>query len=253
MKLFQRELGEGDPLMILHGLFGFSDNWQTHAKKLAEYYRVILVDLRNHGRSDWSEEFSYEIMADDVLELCDDLGLEDLILVGHSMGGKVAMQVARKREELLEKLVIVDMGIKGYPMHHDHIIAGMKSVTLETISARREAEKQLEPYIDSEGIRQFLLKNMYWKEKGQLAWRMNLPVLEREMPNILSGFEADEIFTPTLFIRGEMSNYILDEDIPSLESQFPDMELITVENAGHWVHAEAPNEFLEALLGFSLR
>ncbi len=253
MKLFHRELGEGDPLMILHGLFGFSDNWQTHAKKLAEYYRVILVDLRNHGRSDWSEEFSYEIMADDVLELCDDLGLEDLILVGHSMGGKVAMQVARKREELLEKLVIVDMGIKGYPMHHDHIIAGMKSVTLETISARREAEKQLEPYIDSEGIRQFLLKNMYWKEKGQLAWRMNLPVLEREMPNILSGFEADEIFTPTLFIRGEMSNYILDEDIPSLESQFPDMELITVENAGHWVHAEAPNEFLEALLGFSLR
>ena len=253
MKLFQRELGEGDPLMILHGLFGFSDNWQTHAKKLAEYYRVILVDLRNHGRSDWSEEFSYEIMADDVLELCDDLGLEDLILVGHSMGGKVAMQVARKREELLEKLVIVDMGIKGYPMHHDHIIAGMKSVTLETISARREAEKQLEPYIDSEGIRQFLLKNMYWKEKGQLAWRMNLTVLEREMPNILSGFEADEIFTPTLFIRGEMSNYILDEDIPSLESQFPDMELITVENAGHWVHAEAPNEFLEALLGFSLR
>jgi len=253
MKLFHRELGEGDPLMILHGLFGFSDNWQTHAKKLAEYYRVILVDLRNHGRSDWDEEFSYEIMADDVLELCDDLGLEDLILVGHSMGGKVAMQVARKREELLEKLIIVDMGIKGYPMHHDHIIAGIKSVTLDTISARREAEQQLGAYIESDGIKQFLLKNMYWKEKGQLAWRMNMPVLEREMPNILSGFEADEIFTPTLFIRGAMSNYILDEDIPSLETQFPDMELITVDNAGHWVHAEAPNEFQEALLGFSLR
>ena len=253
MKLFYRELGEGDPLMILHGLFGFSDNWQTHAKKLAEYYRVILVDLRNHGRSDWNDEFSYEIMADDVLELCDDLGLEDLILVGHSMGGKVAMHVAEKREDLLEKLVIVDMGIKGYPMHHDHIIAGIKSVTLDTIKARREAEEQLGAYIESEGIKQFLLKNMYWKEKGQLAWRMNLPVLEREMPNILGGFGADEIFTPTLFIRGAMSNYVLDEDVPSLESQFPDMELITIENAGHWVHAEAPNEFQEALLGFSLR
>lgn len=239
--------------MILHGLFGFSDNWQTHAKKLAEYYRVILVDLRNHGRTDWSDDFSYEIMADDVLELCDDLGLEDLILVGHSMGGKVAMQVAKKREELLEKLIIVDMGIKSYPMHHDHIIAGIKSVTLDTIKARSEAEVQLSAHIESNGIRQFLLKNMYWKEKGQLAWRMNLNVLEREMPNILSGFEADEIFTPTLFIRGAMSNYILDEDIPTLEAQFPDMELIIIENAGHWVHAEAPNDFQEALLGFSLR
>lgn len=253
MKLFYRELGEGDPLMILHGLFGFSDNWQTHAKKLAEYYRVIVVDLRNHGRSDWSDEFSYEIMADDVVELCDDLGLEDLILVGHSMGGKVAMQVAAKREELLEKLVIVDMGIKEYPMHHDHIIAGIKAVTLDTIKARREAEQQLGAYIESEGIKQFLLKNMYWKEKGQLAWRMNLPVLEREMPNILSGFGADEIFTPTLFIRGAVSNYVLDEDLSSIENQFPDMELVTIENAGHWVHAEAPNEFQEALLGFSLR
>ena len=253
MKLFYRELGEGDPLMILHGLFGFSDNWQTHAKKLAEYYRVILVDLRNHGRSDWSDEFSYEIMADDVLELCDDLGLEDLILVGHSMGGKVAMNVAEKREELLEKLIIVDMGIKSYPMHHDHIVAGIKSVTLDTIKARREAELQLGAHIESDGIKQFLLKNMYWKEKGQLAWRMNVPVLDREMPAILGGFEADEIFTPTLFIRGAMSNYILDEDVSSLETQFPDMDLITVENAGHWVHAEAPNEFQEALLGFSLR
>jgi len=253
MKLFYRELGEGDPLMILHGLFGFSDNWQTHAKKLAEYYRVILVDLRNHGRSDWSDDFSYEIMADDVLKLCDDLNIEDLILVGHSMGGKVAMQVAKKREELLEKLVVVDMGIKSYPMHHDHIIAGIKSVTLDTIKARREAEVQLGTHIESEGIKQFLLKNMYWKEKGQLAWRMNLPVLEREMPAILGAFEADEIFTPTLFIRGAMSNYILDEDVSELETQFPDMELVTVENAGHWVHAEAPNEFQEALLGFSLR
>ncbi|MCR9172327.1 MAG: alpha/beta fold hydrolase [bacterium] len=253
MKLYYRELGEGDPMIILHGLFGFSDNWQTHAKKLAEYYRVILVDLRNHGRSDWSDDFSYEIMADDVLELCDDLELEDVVLVGHSMGGKVAMHVAEKREELLRKLIIVDMGIKSYPMHHEHIIAGIKAVDIENLDARSEAEDQLGAYIESEGVKQFLLKNMYWKEKGKLAWRMNVAVLEREMPNILSGFKADEIFTPTLFIRGAMSNYILDEDIRSLEVQFPDMELATIENAGHWVHAEAPEEFQETLLGFSLR
>ena len=117
--------------MILHGLFGFSDNWQTHAKKLAEYYRVILVDLRNHGHSDWDNEFSYEIMADDVKELVDDLQLSELILVGHSMGGKVAINFAQKHEELLEKLVIVDMGTKGYAMHHDHILKGIHSVKLE--------------------------------------------------------------------------------------------------------------------------
>jgi len=253
MKLYHRELGEGKPMMILHGLFGYSDNWQTHAKKLAEYYRVILVDLRNHGRSDWSDDFSYEIMADDVLELCNDLGLEELILVGHSMGGKVAMHVAAKNEDLLEKLVIVDMGTKEYPMHHDHILEGINAVTLDNVSARSEAEKQMDPFIESEGIKQFLLKNLYWKEKGQLSWRMNVQVLEREMAKILGAFQADEILTPTLFIRGAMSNYILDEDISSLELQFPDIEMETIENAGHWVHAEAPNEFLEALLGFCLR
>ena len=240
-------------MMILHGLFGFSDNWQTHAKKLAEYYRVILVDLRNHGRSDWSDEFSYEIMADDVLELCADLNLKDLILIGHSMGGKVAMHVAAKNEDILEKLVIVDMGIKGYPMHHDHILEGIHAVKLDNVVARREAEAQMDAHIESNGIKQFLLKNLYWKEKGHLAWRMNVEVLEQEIPEILKSFEADEIFTPTLFLRGAMSNYVLDEDMDSIEHQFPDMELETIENAGHWVHAEAPNEFLDVLLGFCLR
>lgn len=239
--------------MILHGLFGFSDNWQTHAKKLAEYYRVILVDLRNHGRSDWSDDFSYDLMAEDVLELCADLNLEDLILVGHSMGGKVAMHLAAKNEDILEKLVLVDMGIKGYPMHHDHILKGIHAVNLENVTARREAEVEMTGHIESHGIKQFLLKNLYWKEKGQLAWRMNVQVLEREMAEILNEFKAEEIFTPTLFLRGALSNYILDEDLHTLEAQFPDMELETIEDAGHWVHAEAPNEFLETLLGFCLR
>ncbi|NRA13134.1 MAG: alpha/beta fold hydrolase, partial [Crocinitomicaceae bacterium] len=185
MKLHYREMGSGRPLMVLHGLFGFSDNWQTHAKKLSEYYRVILVDLRNHGHSDWSDEFSYEIMTDDVKELYDDLKLSELILVGHSMGGKVAINFAQKNQDVLEKLVVVDMGTKGYAMHHDHILKGIHSVTLEGVSSRREAAVQMSSFIESNGIKQFLLKNLYWKEKGQLAWRMNIDVLEREMPNIL--------------------------------------------------------------------
>lgn len=253
MKLHYREMGEGKPLMILHGLFGFSDNWQTHAKKLAEYYRVILVDLRNHGRSDWSDEFSYDIMADDVIELATDLELEDLILVGHSMGGKVAMRVAQKEEDLLEKMVIVDMGTKSYPMHHEHILAGIYSVKVDEIKARREAEEQMRVHIDSEGVLQFLLKNLHWVEKGKLAWRMNTAVLEREMPEILSALPKGEVFTPTLFIRGELSNYIRDEDFESIENQFLDCHIETIEGAGHWVHAESPSEFLEMLLSFCLR
>lgn len=239
--------------MILHGLFGFSDNWQSHAKKLAEYFRVILVDLRNHGHSDWSDEFSYELMANDVYELCQDLNLSELILVGHSMGGKVAMQFAQKHEELLDKLVVVDMGIKQYPMHHQHILAGIHAVDLPNIKARRQAEEQMSAHIESEGIKQFLLKNLYWKEKGVLAWRMNVHVLEREMEDILSALPEGEVSTPTLFIRGELSNYVLDEDIETIEEQFIDSEITTIANAGHWVHAEAPAEFLDALLSFSLR
>ncbi len=253
MKLHYREMGEGQPMMILHGLFGFSDNWQTHAKKLAEYYRVILVDLRNHGHSPWSDEFSYEIMAEDIYELVSDLNLEDLILVGHSMGGKAAMRFAQKHEDLLEKLVVVDMGIKEYPMHHEHIIAGIRSVDVENIKVRREAEQQMSQHIDSEGVKQFLLKNLHWKEKGKLAWRMNIDVLEREMPNILAPLEEGEVMTTSLFIRGDLSNYILDEDIADLEDQFPDSEVVTIHDAGHWVHAEAPGPFLDALLSFCLR
>ncbi len=253
MKLHYRELGEGKPMMILHGLFGYSDNWQSQAKKLAEYYRVILVDLRNHGHSDWSDDFSYDLMAQDVFELCQDLHLEELILVGHSMGGKTAMLFAQQHEELLEKLIVVDMGVKSYPMHHEHILAGIHAVDLPNIKVRREAEEQLSAHIEAEGVKQFLLKNLYWKEKGQLAWRINVAVLEREMPAILGALPEGEVFTPTLFIRGELSNYILDEDVPQIEQYFPDSEIVTIAGSGHWVHAEAPEEFLEALLSFCLR
>ncbi len=253
MKLHFRELGSGQPMIILHGLFGFSDNWQTHAKKFAEYYRVILVDLRNHGHSDWSDEFSYDLMVEDLKELCDDLQLKNILLIGHSMGGKVAMLFAQKHKEILDKLVVVDIGVKAYPMHHQHILAGMHAINLETIKVRSEAEAILKQYIDSDGVRQFLLKNLYWKEKGQLAWRMNLSVLEREMENILSVLPEKEVMLPTLFIRGELSNYILDEDIEQLEDQFPDSEIVTIKNAGHWVHAEAPEEFVDSVLGFCLR
>lgn len=253
MKLHFRELGEGKPMVILHGLFGFSDNWQSQAKRFAEYYRVIMVDLRNHGHSDWNEEFSYRLMAEDLKELLDDLKLNKIILVGHSMGGKAAMLFAQLYESYLDKLIVVDIGVKEYPMHHQHILAALHALDLPQIKARSEAETVFRKHLDSEGVIQFLLKNLYWKEKGQLSWRMNLPVLEREMPEILSALPFKEVMTPTLFIRGEMSNYILDEDIDQLEEYFPDSSLITISDVGHWVHAEAPDEFVDTVLGFCLR
>ncbi|MFT7344451.1 MAG: esterase [Lentimonas sp.] len=253
MKLHHRILGEGTPLVILHGLFGYSDNWQTHGKKLAEYFRVILVDQRNHGHSEWTEDFSYELMADDLKELFDDLELSNVILLGHSMGGKTAMYFAQQHPDYLQKLLVVDIGIKTYPSHHDSILKGLYSVKGEALTSRAKADEAMALHIDSVGVRQFLAKNLYWKEKGLLAWRMNIPLLDREMDKILAGIPDSEVLLPTLFIRGLMSNYILDEDIDSLEMAFPDMKLISIENAGHWVHAEAPEPFIEAVLAFCLR
>lgn len=253
MELFYREMGEGQPLVILHGLFGFSDNWQTQAKKFSDYYRVILVDLRNHGHSPWSDSFSYALMVEDLKSLFEALNLTDVILLGHSMGGKVAMHFAQKYEDRLNKLIVVDMGVKSYPLHHEHILKAFHEIDLSKLSARSEAEAILKQFIDSDGVRQFLLKNLYWMEKGKLSWRVNFPVLEREMSEILSALPEKEVLTSTLFIRGQLSNYILDTDIPILESYFPDSQLISVENAGHWVHAEAPEAFVDAVLGFCLR
>jgi esterase len=254
MNLHYRELGSGQPFVILHGLFGSSDNWQTHAKKLADYYRVILVDQRNHGHSSWSNEFSYELMAEDLLELCNDLALTNFILMGHSMGGKTAMTFAKNHENLISKLIIVDMGIKQYPMHHQQILEGLNSINLSEIESRSQAENSLSQFVESPGVKQFLLKNLYWNDEKKFSWRMNIPVLEREMQEILKKITFDkEILIHSLFIRGEYSNYILDEDWEEIEEVFPDSNLITIQNAGHWVHAEAPKDFIDKVLSFCLR
>jgi esterase len=253
LELYHREIGTGKPLVVLHGLFGFSDNWQTHAKKFAEYYRVILVDLRNHGHSPWSDDFSYQLMVNDLHELFTRLNLEDVILLGHSMGGKVAMHFSQQHANLLDKHIVVDMGVKEYPLHHQHILKAFESIDLSSISARSEAESILSSFIDSNGVIQFLLKNLYWEEKGKLAWRVNFKVLKESMSEILSELPFKEVFIPTLFIRGELSDYIVDADLSRLEDYFPDSNMVTIDNSGHWVHAEAPEEFTDAVLSFCLR
>lgn len=253
MKLHYKKMGSGQPLIILHGLFGSSDNWQTHGKKLAEYFEVYLVDQRNHGKSDWSDAFSYELMAADLFEFVQEHNLEDFILMGHSMGGKTAMYFAQEHEDLLEKLIVVDMGVKSYPVHHDRILEGLKSLDLSIIDSRGDAQKALAEYIDDASIRQFLLKNLYWKSKGQLAWRINIPVLDEKIDEIVKELPHKEVLTDTLFMRGGKSNYILEEDTEQIKSYFPVSEIYSIESAGHWIHAEAPTEFIEKVLGYCLR
>lgn len=251
MKLHYRTIGEGKPLFILHGLFGSADNWQTLGKRFAEHYKVYFVDQRNHGHSPHSDEFSYDLMVEDFHALVTDLGEEKINVIGHSMGGKTVIGYAAKYPETIEKMIVADISHKAYPMHHDHILEGLNAIDLSVIRSRGEAEKKLEEYIPQFGIRQFLLKNLYWIEPGvKLGWRINLPVLNREIGCILQEIKFDKIEVDTLFIRGALSNYILESDYESIGEKFPHSKIHTIENAGHWIHAEAPDEFYQVITDF---
>jgi len=248
--LHYRKSGYGQPLIILHGLFGSSDNWQTIGKKLAEDFSVYLVDLRNHGHSPHSDEFSYELMCEDLHQLIKNEKLNDIILCGHSMGAKVAMFYTQKFPEQISKLIVVDMGIKKYPPHHQLIFDAIFSVDTDKISSRKEAEEILKNKIEDQGVLKFLLKNLYWKEEGKLAWRMNVRVISEKIDEILSAVPPVVVKNETLFIRGEKSNYILEDDWQEIMKIFPQAKLETIAGSGHWVHAEAPVEFYNVLTKF---
>lgn len=252
MKLFYRKFGEGQPLIILHGLFGQSDNWNSLARQFSELDNAIYtVDLRNHGLSPHSEEWTYQSMSDDILELITDLKLKDVILIGHSMGGKLAMQFAMLHPELLKKLIVVDIAPKYYPPHHGEILKALNSVDFNVVKNRKDAEAILSESISDMGTKQFLLKNIYWKEDGLLAWRFNLDVITRKIETV--GQETPNYSvcnTPTLFIRGERSKYILDTDLQQINTLFPFSEIKTIAQAGHWVHAEKPVDFFEVVVDF---
>lgn len=253
MKLFYRQVGEGKPLLILHGVFGSSDNWFTTSKMIADAgFSVYTLDARNHGQSPRSEDFSYEVMADDIAEFIDEHQLERPIIVGHSMGGKVTMQFAMNYPNKFSKLIIVDIAPRFYPAHHGHIIQGLSSINLDTLKSRQEAEAQVLSYIPNFGERQFLLKNLFRTESGKFDWRINLPVIAREIYQI--GGELSDIRTveePVLFIRGSESGYIHDEDIPAIKVIFPNVEVETIEGASHWVQADKPKEFVESVVRFA--
>lgn len=252
MKLYANVFGNGFPIVILHGFLGMSDNWKTLGKKISDQgFQVHLADQRNHGRSPHSEVFNYNVLAEDLKTYCDEQGLNKIHLLGHSMGGKTAMLFAVKYPELLNRLMIADIGPKYYPLHHQDILEGLDSLDFEVLKSRTDVDMALEEYVPDAGIRMFLLKNLYWKEKNELGLRMHLKALIDNVSEI--GVELPENFVyqgKTLFLKGEKSNYILEKDQERIKKQFPDSEIIEISNSGHWLHAENPKDFLKKVLEF---
>jgi esterase len=257
MKLNFKKSGQGQPLIILHGLFGSLDNWQTLARQFSEHFTTYIVDQRNHGQSPQSEEWTYEAMVNDLVELIEDENIKQPVILGHSMGGKIAMFFAVQHPELLDKLIVADIAPRKYEPHHDKIIEALYAVDVENISSRKEAEDRLSQHINDFGTKQFLLKNLYWKdvEAKKLDWRFNLEVIAKNIEKIGMAVPdnkpAEDL--STLFIGGSNSNYIQEKDHQTIKKVFPKAEIKTIDGAGHWLHAEKPQEFFELVKDFCLQ
>lgn len=253
MELKYREYGQGQPLIILHGLFGQSDNWNTLAKRFADNdFRVFTIDQRNHGLSPHSSVWDYQAMAEDLNEFIEAHHLHQPIIIGHSMGGKTVMFFELLFPHIAKQLVVVDIAPKAYKPHHDAVLQALNAVDFNSITMRKEAEAVLNEYITDFGTKQFLLKNIYWKddESKQMAWRFNLETITKEYNNIGVEIPDGTSDTDTLFIRGEKSNYILDSDIELIKQHFTHYKLKTIANSGHWVHAEQPDSFFNCVMEF---
>lgn len=251
MELFYRHLGKGKPLIILHGLFGSSDNWMTIARALSEKYQLFIPDQRNHGQSFHSEEFNYQVIVADLMNFIKMHNIVNPYIMGHSMGGKVGMQFAVRYPDFLDKLVVVDIAPKTYEVHHDIILEGLQSITIDTLKSRSEADQALAAYVPQVWIRNFLLKNLARNPEGSFRWKINLKVIMENIEGIVEGLDANFTFyKPVLFIDGEKSTYIKKDDLPLIDRIFPDNRVVTIKDAGHWVHAEKTEEFLDIVNRF---
>jgi pimeloyl-ACP methyl ester carboxylesterase len=252
MLLHSNIIGEGQPFLILHGFLGMSDNWKTLGNKFAENnYQIHLIDQRNHGRSFHDDAFNYEVLVEDLKEYCDYYQLKNSILLGHSMGGKTAMLFATTYPEMVSKLIVADISPRFYPVHHDQILEGLSSLDFESLKSRTDADKVLSQYVSDFGTRQFLLKNLYWVEKGKLGLKINLEVLKNNVEEVGQALPISSTFSGnTLFLRGDRSEYIEPNDTALIKMHFPNATIATIKNAGHWLHAENPSEFYNTIIRF---
>lgn len=245
MKLFYRHYGEGQPLIILHGIFGISDNWVTIGRKLAEKFEVFILDQRNHGQSPHSDTFNYYALTDDLFEFIEDRQIVDPILIGHSMGGKVAMHFALDNPAKVDQLIVVDMSVREYPARQEHmqILEAMRSVNFDEVESREDVDRIVSRHVKSNRIRLFILKNIYRIGQKRLAWRLNVDGIYNNIENVFSSVESPYTFEKhALFVRGGNSPYVPDEDFERIRKKFPQAEFKTIEGASHWVHADKPDE-----------
>lgn len=254
MELFYREYGEGKPVVILHGLLGISDNWVGFSRRLAgEGYRVFIPDQRNHGQSPQHPVLNYYALTDDLAEFIDLHHLEKPVIIGHSMGGKVAMRYTMEHSAMVEKLIVVDTSLRTYYRFNYHLklIDAMLAVDFSTVITRHQVEEKLRERIQDDRLVQFLLKNLYWKEKKKLGWRPNLPAISMNVDAMYDGvFYSVKFERPALFIRGGQSDYILEEDVPAIMQNFPNAVVKTIPAGTHWVHADEPEEFYRMVVEF---
>ncbi len=250
--LYSKIEGKGKPLLILHGFLGMSDNWKTLGSQFADDgFEVHLLDLRNHGRSFHSDDFTYTDMVGDLVEYCDHHKLETVAILGHSMGGKLAMFFATTHPERVEKLLIADIATKYYRPHHEDILRGLNAVDFSKKPSRDEVDQMIAPHVPDVGTRQFLMKSLHWKEPGQLAFRFNLDAFNRYVEQIGEAVPDAAVFDgPTLFLKGANSRYIKDEDHHQIKKHFPQAGIVSIENAGHWLHAENPEDFYRSAIDF---
>lgn len=266
MELFFRKFGQGPALIIIHGLYGSSDNWFTIGKKLSEHFEVFLIDQRNHGQSPHSEEHCYECLKEDLLEFMNQHAIDKAVIIGHSMGGKTAMYFSKDYPERITSLVVVDISPLSYLkatstqlLQHNTILNALNYIDFSKISSREQVDEILSETIPQKYVRQFLLKNIKRTKDNKFYWGINIKTLKNKLFNIIDGFdianfEGGKSITgfPVLFIRGEKSEYILKGDIEAIAKIYPYADLETIPNAGHWVHAEQPEIFLKSVLQFLL-
>ncbi|MGY5849025.1 alpha/beta fold hydrolase [Salegentibacter sp. F14] len=252
MKLHSNIIGKGSPFLFLHGFLGMGDNWKTLGGQFAKAgYQVHLVDQRNHGKSPHHDDFDYQIMADDIVAYCKQHKLSEIVLLGHSMGGKTAMMVAAQNPDLVKKLIVVDIAPKYYPPHHQQILDGLTALEEAHLGSRKEAENLLKEFISNKGIRLFLLKNLERESQDKLSLKLNLSALKTNIEKIGEALPKKHQYSgETLFIKGELSDYITSEDEATIKEQFPKAKITSIPGAGHWVHAENSESFYEAVMNF---
>ena len=256
MELFYRNFGnKGDqPLIILHGLFGLSDNWVTYGKRIAkEGFEVFIIDQRNHGHSPHSDVFNYLALTDDLFDFIDGHDIDNPVIMGHSMGGKVAIRFALENPQFVKRLIVVDITMKAYGprINHQKIIEAMAKVDLSGIKTRREVEELVGQYIKEPRIRLFVLKNLYRDANNNFSWRINIDGIAGNLDKMFDSIDTLTKFEkPTLFVKGGASDYINLEDFPQIRYNFPNAEIVTIAGASHWVHVEAPEKFYQITSGF---